>query len=128
MGSPAAATAPKGGATWRSGPPASLQRRLSSAAASSTDTRASTRPLHIVVTCLPASSRGIVVLRLLDVGKARRVPGPLRRDRQAGGTASVARSPRMSRRLASRSKMLKPHPHLRRVGLHFFLGADLVTG
>src|SRR6266480_1710383 len=69
MGSPAAATAPKGGATWRSGPPASLQRRLSSAAASSTDTRASTRPLHIVVTCLPASSRGIVVLRLLDVGR-----------------------------------------------------------
>src|SRR6266576_3216838 len=69
MGSPAAATAPKGGATWRSGPPASLQRRLSSAAASSTDTRASTRPLHIVVTCLPASSRGIVVLPLLDVGR-----------------------------------------------------------
>jgi len=88
MGSPAAESVATGGATWRSGPPASLQWRLISPAARSTVTRACVRPVFIVFTSL----QGMLRLCRMSGGKASaRTCATTGRSRGALSEASVRR-------------------------------------
>src|SRR5207249_380701 len=93
MGSPAAATAPEGRETWCSGLAASLQCRLSKAAARSIGTRARVRPFFIVLTSLPR------MLRLCRMSGGKASARTFRLDDQARRAVSVARLPPASLRL-----------------------------